>query len=327
MVHFQSNRPILVETNIATIGTNTTIDLTPSPIYISNVSFATSEIFIYVASNAIATNVVFTIDSSNKILSYDSFYGTSITNHPSSGFSFPTQTSGVDLVSCFYISHDTLADVGTWELVHIEILNYNHSVMTNFVETLFFDTLFGTTNTIDWTNYTGNGSFSNIPNSAKCSYSFVPQDKGVLDLYIKDTTTETLTIVAYDNWMSDRSNYLRIGSPKLKITKVAFISNSSTYTQISLNDANLVPGSKITYQIFCSNFGLTAARSLEITDPINSNSIYFSNSLFLNGNLLTDIVDGDEGDYGGTLANHIFVFVTNLNPLETATIRFSVILK
>ena len=124
--------------------------------------------------------------------------------------------------------------------------------------------------------------------------------------------------------MSDRSNNLRITGPKLDIKKTASFSNSSTYTLISLNDFNLVPGTKITYHIICSNYGLTSALNVKLQDTLLTNQIYVSNSLFLNGTLLSDSQDSDAGEYS---SHSINVILSNLAPSHIVQIQFSVILK
>jgi uncharacterized repeat protein (TIGR01451 family) len=67
------------------------------------------------------------------------------------------------------------------------------------------------------------------------------------------------------------------------------------------------PGSTITYSLLVSVAGTGTVANLVITDPLPPFTSYVAGSLRLDGTPLTDVVDGDAGDFGGTAANRVTV--------------------
>ena len=67
------------------------------------------------------------------------------------------------------------------------------------------------------------------------------------------------------------------------------------------------PGSKITYTLQVSVGGTGSVANLVITDPLPPFTTYVASSLSLNGTALSDALDGDAGDFGGTTANRVTV--------------------
>ena len=67
------------------------------------------------------------------------------------------------------------------------------------------------------------------------------------------------------------------------------------------------PGSTITYSLQVTVAGTGTVTNLVITDPLPPFTSYVAGSLRLDGSALTDGVDGDSGDFGGTTANQVTV--------------------
>jgi uncharacterized repeat protein (TIGR01451 family) len=67
------------------------------------------------------------------------------------------------------------------------------------------------------------------------------------------------------------------------------------------------PGSTITYSLAVTVAGTGSVANLVITDPLPPFTSYVAGSLTLDGTPLTDAVDGDSGDFGGTTANQLTV--------------------
>jgi uncharacterized repeat protein (TIGR01451 family) len=86
-------------------------------------------------------------------------------------------------------------------------------------------------------------------------------------------------------------------------------------------------GATLSYRIDVTVTGAGTATGVVITDPVPSNTTYTSNSLTLNGSPLSDGVDGDAGDVGGTTPNTVTVNLGDLTPASPLqTIRFNVII-
>ncbi len=94
--------------------------------------------------------------------------------------------------------------------------------------------------------------------------------------------------------------------------KTSFVSNSATYLALGGNNGELVPGSEITYAISFTNSGAAAAYNLALSDPINSDVLYVTNSLRYRENLKTtasnvyyfhssisNITDADDAENAG----------------------------
>jgi uncharacterized repeat protein (TIGR01451 family) len=86
-----------------------------------------------------------------------------------------------------------------------------------------------------------------------------------------------------------------------------------------------IPGAVLSYSIVVSAAGSGTAENVVITDPIPANTTYNPGTLTLNSTPLTDIVDGDEGDVGGTTPNTVTVNLGDLAaPAPIQTITFDV---
>jgi uncharacterized repeat protein (TIGR01451 family) len=88
-----------------------------------------------------------------------------------------------------------------------------------------------------------------------------------------------------------------------------------------------VPGATITYTITVSFSGSGTAEGMVITDIIPDNTTYKAGTLSLNGSGLTDALDGDAGDVGGTTPGVVTVVLGDM-PAGSAdqTIVFSVVI-
>jgi uncharacterized repeat protein (TIGR01451 family) len=88
-----------------------------------------------------------------------------------------------------------------------------------------------------------------------------------------------------------------------------------------------MPGAIMTYTIEVTASGFGTASAVVITDPIPTDTTYSVNSLTLNAAPLTDVVDADAGDVGGTTANTVTVNLGDLNSTSPVqTITFDVII-
>lgn len=216
----------VIKTNIENAGNEIFIDLFPGDLYISSHSMVTCYILVDITTNLTATNIKFEISASNRITAMDLFYHTEVTNRPISGFNYPFDTKDVNIVDKFKISHDTLAYCNEWEPIEIKILDYKNNIITNFNDLLTLDTD-GNINSIEWTNISGNGYFSNSgPGSDKAYYRFNPSDNGIVTLYIKDSTEETIGVICKDLFISFISNNLRFVYPYGKIKLVKHVSST-----------------------------------------------------------------------------------------------------
>ncbi len=72
------------------------------------------------------------------------------------------------------------------------------------------------------------------------------------------------------------------------------------------------PGSTITYTLVVTPNGSGTISNLVISDPLPVFTSYVAGSLTLNAGSLSDAVDGDAGDVGGTTANQVTVALGNL---------------
>ena len=72
------------------------------------------------------------------------------------------------------------------------------------------------------------------------------------------------------------------------------------------------PGSTITYTLVVTPNGTGALANVVITDALPVFTTYVAGSLTLNAASLTDAVDGDAGDVGGTTANQVTVALGNV---------------
>jgi uncharacterized repeat protein (TIGR01451 family) len=116
-----------------------------------------------------------------------------------------------------------------------------------------------------------------------------------------------------------------IGTYEINGTNVSLV--KSVVISDPLGGNQPMPGATMTYQIDVSITGPGTATGVVITDPIPANTTYTTGTLNLNAAPLTDSVDADAGDVGGTTPNTVTV---NLGDLTSAapvqTIRFEVII-
>lgn len=86
-----------------------------------------------------------------------------------------------------------------------------------------------------------------------------------------------------------------------------------------------IPGAVLSYSIVITASGSGVAENVVITDVIPANTVYNPGTLTLNSAILTDGVDGDAGDVGGTTANTVTVSLGDLAaPAAIQTITFDV---
>lgn len=86
-----------------------------------------------------------------------------------------------------------------------------------------------------------------------------------------------------------------------------------------------IPGAVLSYSLVVTAGGSGTAQNVVITDPIPANTTYNPGTLTLNSTPLTDIVDGDAGDVGGTTPNTVTVNLGDLAaPAPIQTITFDV---
>lgn len=94
-----------------------------------------------------------------------------------------------------------------------------------------------------------------------------------------------------------------------------------------LGGSQPVTGARMTYRIEVSVTGTASATGVVIADPIPANTTYTPASLTLNGATLSDAIDGDAGDVGGSSANTVTVKLGDLVPGSPAQlITFDVII-
>jgi uncharacterized repeat protein (TIGR01451 family) len=85
------------------------------------------------------------------------------------------------------------------------------------------------------------------------------------------------------------------------------------------------PGATITYTLQVKVTGTGSVANLVITDPLPPFTSYVGSSLLLNGLALSDAVDADKGDFGGTTANQVTVSLGSVTGGSVPqTIRFAV---
>jgi uncharacterized repeat protein (TIGR01451 family) len=101
---------------------------------------------------------------------------------------------------------------------------------------------------------------------------------------------------------------------------------SATVTD-QFGGAQPIPGATITYTLTVSFSGSGTAEAVMITDSVPAYTTYAAGTLALNGASLTDALDGDAGDVGGTTAGVVTVSLGDI-PAGSAdqTIVFSVVI-
>jgi len=116
-----------------------------------------------------------------------------------------------------------------------------------------------------------------------------------------------------------------IGTYEINGTNVSLV--KSVVINDPLGGNQPITGATMTYQIDVSITGPGTATGVVITDPIPANTTYTAGTLNLNASPLTDGIDGDAGDVGGTTPNTVTVNLgdlTSTSPVQT--IRFEVII-
>jgi uncharacterized repeat protein (TIGR01451 family) len=101
---------------------------------------------------------------------------------------------------------------------------------------------------------------------------------------------------------------------------------TKTVTTLDQWGGNLpIPGAILRYVIVATTMGSGTANNVVISDPLPLNTTYIANTLKLNGAAVTDIVDADAGDVGGTTPSAVSVKLGNLTSVSPAqTIQFDV---
>lgn len=88
-----------------------------------------------------------------------------------------------------------------------------------------------------------------------------------------------------------------------------------------------MPGATLSYSIAVTVTGTGTATAVLITDSIPVNTTYVAGSLLLNGTPLSDAVDADAGDVGGSTPNTVSVNLGDLDATSPVhTIMFNVII-
>ncbi len=94
-----------------------------------------------------------------------------------------------------------------------------------------------------------------------------------------------------------------------------------------LGGSQPMTGATLTYTIAVNVTGSGNATGVVITDPVPANTTYSAGSLTLNTTPLSDAIDSDAGDVGGTTSNTVTVKLGDLSPASpTQTISFKVII-
>jgi uncharacterized repeat protein (TIGR01451 family) len=86
-----------------------------------------------------------------------------------------------------------------------------------------------------------------------------------------------------------------------------------------------IPGATLRYTIVATTTGNGIANNVVISDSLPLNTTYIANTLKLNNAAVTDVVDADAGDVGGTAPGTVTVKLGNLTSASPAqTIQFDV---
>lgn len=88
-----------------------------------------------------------------------------------------------------------------------------------------------------------------------------------------------------------------------------------------------VPGATLNYRIDATVTGSGTATGVVIADPLPANTTYSAGSLSLNTAALSDAVDADAGDVGGTTVNTVTVYLGDLSAASPVqTVSFEVVI-
>jgi len=119
---------------------------------------------------------------------------------------------------------------------------------------------------------------------------------------------------------ADATGTYLVSSTTVSVVKSALIADP-------MGGAEPVTGAVITYSITVTVTGSSTAEGLIITDAIPANATYRSGSLALNSAFLTDAVDTDAGDVGGSTPGVITVVAGDLSSASPVQIiTFDVII-
>ena len=120
-------------------------------------------------------------------------------------------------------------------------------------------------------------------------------------------------------------NSAAIGTYEVTNTTVTLL--KSVVISDPLGGSQPMPGATLTYSIDVTVTGPGTANGVVITDPLPANTTYSAGTLTLNAVSLTDVVDADAGDVGGTTLNTVTVDLGDLTPASPVqTIMFEVII-
>jgi len=109
-----------------------------------------------------------------------------------------------------------------------------------------------------------------------------------------------------------------IGDITLAVVKSAIVADP-------FGGTDPVPGATITYTIVVTPTGTDAAANAVFVDPIPANTTYLANSITLNAAAITDIADGDVGEYIAAPTPQVSVGLGDLTGASGAqTIEFTV---
>ena len=109
----------------------------------------------------------------------------------------------------------------------------------------------------------------------------------------------------------------------------AGVNLNKTVTTLDQWGGNLpIPGATLRYTIVATVTGSGTAYNVVLSDPLPVNTTYIANTLKLNNAVVTDALDADAGDVGGTTPNAVTVKLGTLTSASAAqTIQFDVRIK
>jgi len=105
-----------------------------------------------------------------------------------------------------------------------------------------------------------------------------------------------------------------------RVSDLAVVMNKVAVVADPSGGSLVVTGATIRYTITVSVTGSGTANSVIVADPVPANTTYTPGSLRLNGVTLTDALDIDAGDVGGTASNTVTVKAGNLTSASPAQV-------
>lgn len=115
--------------------------------------------------------------------------------------------------------------------------------------------------------------------------------------------------------------------PDILLVKSERRTNGDSFVAQGGGMADVVPGTELVYTVFFSNTSMVTAYGLLLRDVIASNLEYRPGSMRLDGSVLTDAVDGDGGDYGGTMPKSVTVVVPFLGPRQGGRLVYRAVVR